>query len=300
MISQPWRKTHKNHPVVQNTKAKLEQHNRNTHDECVRKQSEQTRSHLPHIHQFVAAACRLCHFQVNIFHHAERPMPLDFNDAEHFDTIAATKPPRCGRRLQPVPSGQVYVEAFTMLTLARRRCCLPHKLFRTSRAQTWHSSQKNSYVVECEHSCALNNSSQKSAAPFRWTTTWVSRRNVQCTNLGRALQKDEFPRSCGRKKIHKQHPAQFVSQARVVDVILYLICAQGRVARQKARTRHTVEVDGIGSEADRFNWYSVCWFMKGPAQLLQSKYDLSKPFDTLLKRRNGTFVVQSKHHPSEA
>ena len=62
-----------------------------------------------------------------------------------------------------------------------------------------------------------------------------------------------------------------VSEARVTDVVLHLMCAQGRVVRQEARTRYTVEVDGIESEADRFNQYSVSWFMKGTAQSFQSK-----------------------------
>ena len=62
-----------------------------------------------------------------------------------------------------------------------------------------------------------------------------------------------------------------VSEARVIDVVLHLMCAQGRVVRQEARTRYTVEVDGIESEADRSNQYSVSWSMKGTAQSFQSK-----------------------------
>ena len=87
-------------------------------------------SHLPHILQLLAAVCRHCNFQVSIFTMPNVSMPLNFNDAEHLGTSAATKAlPRCGRRLQPVPSGQVYVEAFTVLTLGRRRCRLLHNLF---------------------------------------------------------------------------------------------------------------------------------------------------------------------------
>ena len=48
-----------------------------------------------------------------------------------------------------------------------------------------------------------------------------------------------------------------VSEARVIDNVLHLICAQGRVVRQEARTRYAAEVDGIESEADRFNQYLV-------------------------------------------
>ena len=121
-------------------------------------------------------------------------MPLD---AEHLGTIAATKPPRCGRRLQPVPSGQVYVEAFTALTLTRCGCPPTAQIvYEPPGRRPGKAAKINSYTVECKHSCALNNSSQKSAAPFRWTTTWASRRNVQChAHKKGEINEEEFVQS---------------------------------------------------------------------------------------------------------
>ena len=70
-----------------------------------------------------------------------------------------------------------------------------------------------------------------------------------------------FLTSCGRKKIQTNNIQRnligSVSEARVIDVVLHLSCAQGRVLRQEARTRYAAEFDGVESEADRFNQYLV-------------------------------------------
>ena len=63
-----------------------------------------------------------------------------------------------------------------------------------------------------------------------------------------------------RKSKQIIHPAQFDWQRQRgtrSGQRLALICAQGRVVRQEARTRYGAEVDGIESEADRFNQYQV-------------------------------------------
>ena len=81
-------------------------------------------------------------------------------------------------------------------------------------------------------------------------TREISVRNARSTRvLAEPSRKMSFRHLVGEGDPNNQHPAQFVSQARVVEVILYPICAQGRVVRQEARTRYTFEVDGIESEA---------------------------------------------------
>ena len=89
-----------------------------------------------------------------------------------------------------------------------------------------------------------------------------------------------------------------VSDARVIDVVLHLMCAQGRVVRQEARTRYTVEVDDIECEADRFNQYSVSWFMKGMAQLLRIEAPPVRSWTTLLLEASGKWE-ESEHQQKQ-
>ena len=43
-----------------------------------------------------------------------------------------------------------------------------------------------------------------------------------------------------------------INEDHVIDLVLHLIRAQGRVARHDARHDHAVKVDGVESEADMF------------------------------------------------
>ena len=68
--------------------------------------------------------------------------------------------------------------------------------------------------------------------------------------FGRAFQEIVSRHLVGSKKNYFARIGSLID-ARAADVILRLICAQGRVVRLEARTRSSCEYDGVESEVDK-------------------------------------------------
>ena len=94
-----------------------------------------------------------------------------------------------------------------------------------------------------------------------------------------------------------------VGEARVIDVVLHLIRAQGRV---KPAHDHAAKFDGVESEADRFNqfWSDVVTELNTAAFIANSfqngiMHDVFAP-EKLMYIEDGPIVSNRKDHPSEA